>query len=84
MAEFIVYNQHIRKILAAIKKGIHYSYLGVIFGVSKVIGYPLYLAGVSIGNGLSRMNAKFRTFTSRVYSRSANRRWIWAGYFFRI
>jgi hypothetical protein len=84
MAEFIIFNHSIRLALSAIRTGIHYSYLGVKFALSRVVGYPLYVTGVSIGNWFSRLGASFSTWGSRIYSRSANRRWIWAGYFFRI
>lgn len=83
MDEFVVYNATIRSMLRALWNGMLYGGRAFKFCMAS-IGYPLYRLGISTMNGLSRMNARLATFGSRIYAQSANRRWIWAGYYFRI
>ena len=83
MAEFIVYNSMIRKLLRGTWSGLLYGGRAFKFCMAR-IGYPMYVSSVHTRNGISRMNAALSTFGSRIYAQSANRRWIWAGYYFRI
>lgn len=83
MAEFVIFNAVIRRILRGSGRGLAYAALAFKFCMAK-IGYPFYVMGISIRNGMSRMGARMSTFGSRIYAQSANRRWIWTGYYFRI
>lgn len=82
-AEFLFFNAIIRKMFSTIWEGLVYGGRAFRFCMAKIY-YPLYVSRIAISNRLSKWGAAMRTFGSRIYARSANRRWIWTGYYFRI